>query len=232
MSGEVGHTGGQEAEVEGQEDPCQEALACLDDRERHALGYLERSRAAGGGYAPLSSDFSQRLFQLFLRGLTTEDIRILNPGCQLSQIVECRVVGEWDRRRATYDLQLVTDGADAVKRAQLETALLASDMLAASARINRERIHRYFLTGDQRELGDLTITSIRALKETLDVLMTATRQNQPQGISRPDDDPAAGAPPVLVGLPASRSLVEMAAEKRQARLALMEAARTRRRRRV
>lgn len=204
-------------------DPRAQALAVLDQRELDALVYLESRRDLNQGYAPVAKATSDRFFQLFLRGLSTEDIRVLT-GFQLAQVVECRVNHGWDVRRQGYDLQLMTDGVDAVKRAQLETALLAADMLAASAKMNRERIHRYFATGNENELGDLSITSIRSLKETLDVLMTATKQNAPGKAEAP---PAPLAHPTSSAAPrrllegqvvVERSVVDLARERKLAKV--------------
>lgn len=152
--------------------PHEQARRALSEREAFALGVFEESNLSQ--IAPATAD---KLFLLYLRGLDCEGIRqTTNFG--LGPLVDARVRYLWDDRRRDYDLSLVTDQADAIRRSQLEAALLAADMITAAARLNRQRLHRYLVSGDERDLGDLAIGSLKHLREALDVLMVATRQNQ------------------------------------------------------
>jgi len=189
--------------------PRNEALAFLSERERFALNIFEKTNTP-----PIASSTAERLFLLFLRGLTCDEISKLNPGFTLGQVVDARVRWLWDRHRREYDARLMTDGADAIKRAQFEAALLAADMLAASAKLNRERLHRFMVTGDERDLGDLSIGSLRALKETVEVLLRATRQDAPAPRGAP---PAEGPGVVPVGHAPQGGVLELAAAKRASR---------------
>lgn len=158
------------------------------------------------------------MFQLYLRGEDCENIRKLTS-FSLGQVVACKVLGTWERRRAEYDLTLRLEGVDAIKRSQMETALLAADMLTASAILNRDRIRKFLLTKNERDLGDLSITSIRGLRETLEILMTATRQTREAGAgTAPAEEPPPPRSVVVEAVPVG-GLSELAAAKRAARLA-------------
>lgn len=203
------------------------ALVLLDERERQALEYFETSYRLGTT-APIAPSTADRMFTLWLRGLSTEDIRALNWGFGLGAIVDARVRYGWDRRMAEYDQQQVTDTAAAIRRAQIETAALAADMLSASALLNREKLQRYMMTRDERDLGDLAITNTKQWKDALEILLKATQQDQPRPARAPmpsEDDP------LPIGVPASAGgVVALAAQQRQVRLTEMAAARARRRR--
>lgn len=213
----------QESTEETERDSKQEAIALLDDREREALAYLERSRRAGLGYAPVAETTSDRFFKLFLRGLTCEDIRQLNPGFQLSQIVECRVNGRWDERRQAYDLQLVTDGREAMARAQMEAALLAADMLSVASMMQRERLHKYVISRNEKDLEGMDYLSLKTIARNLELLLVATRQESlPGRLATPQKQASdVQAPEMPEATP--RSLVELASMRRteqQARFAV------------
>lgn len=212
------------------EDPRAQAVARLDPREVQALAYLEAQRDRGQGYPPIARDVSERMFRLFLRGMSPEDIRVLNPGYQLGQLVEARVRDEWDVRREDYDLNLVSDGEQAIRRAQLETALLAATTLSVAARVKRERLARYELTGDEKYLGDEDITTMRALAKNLELLLVATRQESlPGRVGGPPAAPPAEPPPVAAPPATQGTLIERAAARRQERLETMRTAQQRRR---
>jgi hypothetical protein len=205
-------------------DPRTEALGQLDDREASALAVYEASTLP-----PIAAGTADNLFKLFLRGCSTEEIRKLNQ-FTFGQIIDARVRYSWDRRKAEYDLQLVTDGADAIKRSQMEAALLAADLITASAHLNRQKIQRYLQTGDEAHIKDVDVGSLKQLHQALEVLLKATRQDTPAG-SRGTPTPEPPLRPtvdvqVTQALPAA-GILALAAGKREHKLAERAAAKAR-----
>lgn len=156
------------------------------------------------------------MFQLYLRGMSCEDIRQLT-GFGLGQVVEAKVRGQWDRRKTEYDASLLLDGAEAIKRSQLEAALLSADMITAAATLNRKRIAKYLMSHDEKDLGDLSIGSLGALQKALEIMMTATRQLAPKGsqLAAPAEAPPPAPVPIEVQATGG-SLSELAAGRKAA----------------
>lgn len=143
----------------------------LTPQERGALTAFRVS-----GQAPVSPATAERFYLLFLRGLDPEGIRQLVPSYSLGQIVNARVQGKWDQKRAEYDESLVSTSAEAVTRARLEVCAFLGDALAATVAHGRERYRKYLVTGDEKELGDFKLGNLKGIKDALELLLKATGQ--------------------------------------------------------
>ncbi len=155
---------------------------------------------------------------MFLRGLGTEDIRKLAPGFSLAQIVQARVAGEWDRRRAEYDRRLAEQSVDTVNRARLELATFLGDSIAIAAKIGQERLQKYALSRREEDLGGLEVSTIKDLKNALDLLLKTTGQDAP---GRKDQPPVNvhgdGATVNVLNVGGGASLADLAKAKKAAR---------------
>jgi hypothetical protein len=151
----------------------------LDPRELYAY-----TVCLGAKSPQISTSTAAKFFELFLNGRTCEDIRKLNPGFSLGQIVIARIQGEWDRLKLEYQQNLLLSVRERFQQAQLETVTLLADMLAARVKLDRERYARFLQTGDESEIKDaIQIGSIKDLKATLEALMKATGQDSDKKVS-------------------------------------------------
>src|SRR5947207_2078520 len=53
-------------------------------------------KAVRSGRPGVNVDFGQRMYELYLRGISCEGIALLNPGANLGLVVRARVDGKWD----------------------------------------------------------------------------------------------------------------------------------------
>jgi hypothetical protein len=148
-------------------------LTALTEAERHALAYFQNS-----GGPPISPDTADKLYELFLRGCTCAEIRRLNPGFSMGQIVHARVANGWDHRKNEHDDRLLGEANPGATRISLEACEFVALQLAAAHRLNRDRLLRYMQTGNEDDLGDLAITSLRQYKDVVELLQKLTGQDQ------------------------------------------------------
>lgn len=114
--------------------------------------------------APLSPIAGARLYDRFLHGSSCVEIASLNPGISLGQIVQARLVQEWDRRRDEYvdDLMKVTEQKH--KQVALETINFVSDLLSANNTRFNNKIQKYLKSGQEKDLEDLAM-DLKGFKE-------------------------------------------------------------------
>ncbi len=148
-------------------------LAFLNEREAHAYRVWQ-----GISKPALAPSLNAQLFNLFLQGKTCEEIRRLNQALQLGEIVAARIQGKWDERREEHLDRLLKAATERAQQTTLETADFVCDILAAANREHGDRLRRYLQNGDEAELGDLRITSLHSLKQTVEILQKLTGQDK------------------------------------------------------
>jgi hypothetical protein len=155
----------------------QSPYSYLTDRERFHLELYEQK-----GGPRISPTTQAQFYALFIHGKSCDDIAELNKGFPLGAIIKARVEGEWDRRLNEYRDSLFADVH--VKLAQVETESIhfLADMLSAVHKQQGQKIQKYIQTGDEGELGDMKITSIKNYKEVLELLIKATGQDRHQTV--------------------------------------------------
>jgi hypothetical protein len=118
----------------------------------------------------LSPETSARMFALFLRGTDCAEIARLNRGIALGIILRARLADDWDGRRREYRHSLLDATRERVQQITLESVEFVSNTLAAAHKQHGDKAKRYLQSGDESELGSFAITSIKAYRDTLDVL--------------------------------------------------------------
>lgn len=153
------------------------AVALLDDREISAFRRWQNSNQPA-----LAPDTQAKLFALYLNGKTTEDIRRLNPQFSLGQIVHARVNGNWDELRQRHVEELLLGVKSRVQQITLESVNFVADLLAAANKVHGDKISRYLQTGNEKELGDLQISSLQGYKQAVELLQKLTGQDKQQKV--------------------------------------------------
>jgi len=143
----------------------------LSKAEQQALALYEKERQV-----PLSPSLQAQFFNLYLNGKSCFQIQQLNPGFHLGAIVKARLDGEWDRRLNEYRDELLNTATERAKTVSHEAIGFVGDMLSATHKFHGRRLAKYLQTGDEGELGDLDIKSIKNYKAVLELMMSLTGQ--------------------------------------------------------
>lgn len=151
----------------------------LTQRELRAFEEWRRGQAI-----PISTSKQAELFELFLSGRSCEDIRKLNPGFSLGQIVHARLIGEWDQRLEDHRQNILNVAQSKALMAQLESIDFVSDMLRATHKRHKDKISRYLQTGDESHLkGGLEITSVDGYRKLTELLQSLTGQDKTKKVT-------------------------------------------------
>jgi hypothetical protein len=159
--------------VSNRDEAIEKAKSYLNKRELHAYNIW-----TGTSRPPLAPSLNAKLFQLFLQGKGTEEIRRLNQTLQLGEIVAARIEGRWDERREEHLDSLLSNTSLRVQQVTLETADFVCDILAVANREHGDRLRRYLQSGDEKELGDMRVTSLTGLKIVIETLQKLTGQDR------------------------------------------------------
>lgn len=163
---------------ENQQDAIEKAESSLTEREAHAYRVWQ-----GSARPPLAPSLNAKLYALYLNGKTTEEIRRLNQQLTLGDIVAARVSGHWDDRRQEFLEHLLDHTTERVQQATLQTAELLCDLLTAADVQHGDKLRRFIQTGDEKELGDLKITTLGGLKAAVEILQKLTGQDRQKSVS-------------------------------------------------
>lgn len=142
-----------------------------------------RERAAYDDYMaknppPISPLTQAQFLALFLRGKTCEEIQSLNSGFPLGAIVHCRMEGEWDRRLEEYRDQLFNGIRERLTQVELESVNFLADLLAVAHKQHGNRLKKYLQTGEEKELGEMTINSLKGYAQVSELLVKVTGQDR------------------------------------------------------
>ncbi len=149
----------------------------LTEREAYAYGVWCKSEQP-----QLAPSTNAKLFNLFLQGKSTEDIRRLNQTFSLGQIVAARIEGDWDELRRDHLEQLLKSTSLKVQQATLESAEFVCDLLAVANKEHGDKLRRYLQSGDPKELGDFRISSLAGLKMAIETLQKLTGADRQQSL--------------------------------------------------
>lgn len=136
-----------------------------------------------GKYPALAPDTQVKLFQLFLNGKGCEEIRRLNQQYTLGQIVQARIFGEWDRRYQDHVNDLLDNTKNRAMQTTLESINFVSDLLAATNKLHGDKISKFLQSGNEKDLGDLQITSLTGYKTAVELLQKLTGQDKQQRLT-------------------------------------------------
>lgn len=150
------------------------AVEALSPQEQYALVYSKENKQM-----EVSRDKADEMFDLFLNGKTCDEIRKLNKGIGLGQIVNCRVRDEWDARRDEHRRSLIEQVPPRVKDAQLIAADFLSDLLAASVLLHWDNIKKYLQDKNKAHLEGTPLekgVTFKQIKEIVEMLRAVTGQ--------------------------------------------------------
>jgi hypothetical protein len=131
---------------------------------------MELDRYVRANRPSLSLDTSKRLYELFLHGLSMEEICSLNPTLPTGAVIKARVDGRWDERREVYLGELLGETSTRLKQTGAEAVQFMSLLLAAAHKEHGEKLKKYLQTGNPDDLGGLRITSFKGYKDVIDSL--------------------------------------------------------------
>jgi len=132
---------------------------------------------------PLAPGVQAQLYNLYLNGSTCEEINRLNPNFSLGMIVRAKVEGLWDDRRDKHINELFESVRERVQQVQMESVVFTTDLLAGANKMFGDKLKRYLQTGDERELGDLRIDSLKQYRDAVDLLLKLTGQDRKVEVS-------------------------------------------------
>jgi hypothetical protein len=140
-------------------------------------------KALRSGRAPLAPEFNQKLYELYLRGFSCEDIAAQNPGLNLGSVARARVDGNWDERRDQYTSGLLTDSAASLRQTAAESLNFLSLVLAVAHKEHGERLRRYLVTGDPKDLGDFRINNFSSYKLIIETIARLVGADQKKTVN-------------------------------------------------
>ena len=130
-------------------------------RERARLAALDRLAPSDvseyenycrSGKPDLSLELNQRLFGLYLSGMTIQDMKELNPGLSTGALIKARVDGRWDDRRDSHLGELLGNTASRVKQGAAEALGFMLLQMQCMQKKHGEAMKRYLQTGDEKDL--------------------------------------------------------------------------------
>lgn len=149
----------------------------LTAKERDAWTMVQKRPA---GFPPVGLHLQTKFFVLFIQGVSCEEIARLNPGIHLGQVISARMENKWDDKRQEHVEKLLQDTQMRLQQTTLEGIDFVSVQLAAVHKIEGDKIKRYLMTGDEKELGDLKIKNWSQYNSVLNILKALTGQDKPK----------------------------------------------------
>lgn len=144
---------------------------------------LETYLANGRSHYALSPILATQLYELFLAGSSCEEITKLNPGLELGQVLEARLVNGWDDARARYTRELMQGAKAKATQTLLEAMEFLQTNLSVAHRAFAKKAKRFLQTGNPKDLPSFTSASKLSWKqyrETLELLLKLSGMSPPE----------------------------------------------------
>jgi hypothetical protein len=130
---------------------------------------------------PMAQSTQLQFFQLFLNASSCEEIVRLNPGgFSLGAIVRARLENNWDELLAQHRAELMYKIKDRVQQVSLETVNRLCDELAASNKLNVDKVKKFLQTGDPEELKGTDVGSMKHMEKMIEGLAKLLGTDQPK----------------------------------------------------
>lgn len=154
----------------------EKALGFLSEKEKAILAHWQETKTKPS----IATALSAQLFELFVHGLSCQEIVELNRGVyKLEQVLEARVRDLWDSRRQAYLDQLFGTVIGRVSQTQMESVGFITDMLAAAHKKHGKQLQEYLQYGDESKLPKgINIDSWTNYKSAVETLMKLTGQDK------------------------------------------------------
>jgi hypothetical protein len=137
------------------------------------------------GKPSISVALSLKMFELYLNGSTCEEIvKVNNNQFSLGQVLEVRVRDGWDEKKDRYLADLYGGIVDKVRQTQMESVGFTADLLAVAHKQFGHKLKRYLQTGDEKELGPLSLNGLLQYQKAVDILMKLTGQDKKEAASK------------------------------------------------
>lgn len=125
------------------------------------------------------------MFELYLNGSTCDEIvKINNNQFTLGQVLEVRVRDSWDDKREKHLSDLYGGIREKVKQTQMEAVAFTSDLLAAAHKQYGQKLKRYLQSGDEKDLGTLSLSGLQSYQKAVDILMKLTGQDKKEAAAK------------------------------------------------
>ncbi len=153
----------------------EEGLRFFTDRERGIYNEWKELPTR----KPLSVTTSLKMYELFLNGYSCEEVARLNDHKFPSgMILEARLRDTWDDRRQQHLAELYGGIFDKVRQTQTEAVAFVADLLSAAHKKHGDKLKKFLQSGDQADLGALSIDTMTSYKTAADMLMKLTGQDK------------------------------------------------------
>ena len=141
----------------------------------------EYERHCRSGKADLSPDVNKRLYELYLNGLSIQNIMELNPGFNSGQIVKARVDGRWDERKSKYLGEILGDVPARMRQLAAESLGFMSLLLNVAHKEHGLSLRKYLQTGNPKDLGEFRITNFKQYQAVIDSVSTLLEAGKGRG---------------------------------------------------
>lgn len=143
------------------------ATSVLMPNEKESMFNYIRS---GGRQVPAS--LNQSLFELFFNGCSPEDIHELNPSFPIAAIQWMRVTYKWDDTVMTNVIRNNSLLVGKINKAQVDAAMLMSDMIAVATKKHQNKLRKYLQTSDEKNLeGVMTLDNPERFSKMVESLI-------------------------------------------------------------
>jgi hypothetical protein len=148
---------------------------------RVVLGYTEREEAAyrkhiEKGEAGLTPGFAAQLYELYLNGLSLDQIVERHRGLRLGELVRAAKEGDWPKRRLDYQNELLDTVRARVQQVQAESIFATTQLVAVMNKRFSDKALKFLETGDEKALDDIKEWSLPQFKTLVELLMRLTGQ--------------------------------------------------------
>jgi hypothetical protein len=151
-----------------------DAVKALNPKELEAYKFFVKENQI-----QISEEVSDHLFELFCNGSSCDDIRRTVKSYSFGQIVACRVMGDWDKRKLEKQLAIKTIVPEQNPITLLESQEFLGDLIVATSRKYSKQLKGFIATNDERLLEGLPIP--RNMKDyaiLLESFMKASGQDE------------------------------------------------------
>lgn len=118
-----------------------------------------------------------KFFELYLNGNSCLAIQKLNNNWHLGAIVSCAVQGQWEIKRQEHIASLLDGARQRIQQVTLESVNFLADVLAAANKQHGLKLKKFLQSGNEQDLGDLSINSLKQYREAVEMLMKMTGQD-------------------------------------------------------
>ena len=172
-------------------------LIQLNPKEEAGLRYYVAAREA-----PIGASKSAEMFELYLRGRDTDQIRAANSAFSLGAVVYARILYRWDLGRQEVQQRLRQATIDRVVHARLEAANFSLDLLSAAQKLWAGGLQQFLQTGDPAdfpvEIKPKNLRDFKAVTEIAKGFLHPVKRGAPVSDDDEDDVPATQEPGEVV----------------------------------